>query len=379
LQRLRANSSALEEQSVADGQLSDPQLIVGVANVPTNSFSFTQDDMTMVNVGLQQSFPRGHSLAIKSKQTKALANAEQRKVQEQAVMLLRNVRETWLDLYYWVRVKQVINENRSLYQHLFKGTESQYSLGKASQSEVLQLRLELSRLDDQYAQTEQRIDVLRAQLGRWVGAEQANRSLTQSLPNWPNPPSISAMKTQLEQHPLLKVDTANIEAARDQLAYAKEQYKPGVVVDVGYGIRQGTFSDGSGMKRSNFAAAQVTVDLPFFTSNRQDRSAQASAYQLEASALDRDIHYKDLTKELMEKYAIWRGLSQRDNLYHKKILPESIQNSKAAVLAYKNATTDLSTVLRAYSNNLSIQLEQLQIQVERAKTRAALLYLEGVS
>jgi hypothetical protein len=54
LQRLRANTGALEEQAVADGQLSDQQLIVGAANVPTNSFSFTQDDMTMVNVGLQR-------------------------------------------------------------------------------------------------------------------------------------------------------------------------------------------------------------------------------------------------------------------------------------------------------------------------------------
>jgi outer membrane protein TolC len=378
LQRLRANSGALEEQAVADGQLSDPQLIVGAANVPTNSFSFTQDDMTLVNVGLQQSFPRGHSLAMKSKQTKALATAEQRKIQEQASMLLRNVREAWLDLYYWTQVAHVIQENRAIYRDLLKGTKSQYILGKASQSDLLQLQLEYSRLNDQSAQTEQRIDVLRAQLGRWLGEDQANRPLTRILPLWPNPPPFNVMKTRLQSHPLLKVDLANIEAARDQVAYAKEQYKPGLLLDVGYSQRQGRFTDGSG-RRTNFVGAQVTVDLPFFTSNRQDKSLHASAYQLEASELDRDIHYKDLIKELTAQYAIWNSLSTRDSLYRKQLLPESRQNSKAAVLAYKNATTDLSTVLRAYSNNLTIQLEQLQIQVERTKTRSALLYLEGMS
>jgi outer membrane protein TolC len=379
LLRLRANAGALEAQSVADGQLSDPQLIVGAANVPTNSFSFTQDDMTMVNVGLQQSFPRGHSLAMKSKQTRALATAEDRKVQEQAAMLMRNIRETWLDLYYWIQVAHVINENHTLYRRLLKSTESQYVSSKASQSDLLQLKVEVSRLNDQSVQTQQRIDVLRAQLGRWLGEDQANRPLTRMLPMWSNPPNIEVMKQRLQEHPLLKVDLANIEAARDQVAYAKEQYKPGWMLDVGYGIRQGTYMDRSGMKRSNFVGAQVTVDLPFFTGNRQDKSLRASAYQLQASELDREIHYKDLIKELTVQYAMWHSLSQRDSLYHKQLLPEARQNSKAALLAYQNTTTDLTTVLRAYSNNLTIQLEQLQVQVERAKARAALLYLEGVT
>lgn len=101
LQQLQANADSLRAQAVADGQWADPQLIVGAANVPTNSFSFNQDDMTMVQFGLQQSFAPGHSLAMKSKKTNALAKAQQEKIQEQVAMLLRNVRETWLDLYYW--------------------------------------------------------------------------------------------------------------------------------------------------------------------------------------------------------------------------------------------------------------------------------------
>lgn len=379
LQKLRANAGALQEQSVADGQFSDPQLIVGAANVPTNSFSFTQDDMTMVNVGLQQTFPRGHSLAMKSKQTRALATAEERKVQDQAAMLLRNVRETWLDLYYWSRAAKVVRENQALYQRLLKSTESQYINSKASQSDVLQLQLELSRLNDQSAQIQQRVDILRAQLGRWVGSTEANRPLFSELPRWSNPPPMNIMQMRLQEHPLLKVDLANIEAALDQVAYAKEQYKPGWMLDVGYGIRQGTYMDGSGRTRSNFVGAQVTVDLPFFTSNRQDKTLRASAYQLQATEFEREIHYKDLMKELTAQYAIWQSLSKRDNLYHKKLFPEAQQNSKAALLAYKNATTDLNTILRAYSNELTIHLEQIQIEVERAKSRAALLYLEGVT
>jgi len=381
LERFQANSQALEQQSIADGQLPDPKLIAGAINVPTDTFSFTQDDMTMVEVGLEQSFPPGHSLAVKSKQTQALAIAEQRKAQEQIALLIRNVRETWLNLYYWERAAQVVRENRSLYQHLFKVAESQYSVGKGNQSDVLQVQLELSRLDDQNVQIQQQIDSLRAQLGRWIGQAEADRPLTFSLPNWPNPPTLSLLQCRLQQHPLLKVDSANIEAARDEVAFAKEQYKPGFMVDVGYGIRQGNMMEMNRMPtpRSDMVTAQVTVDLPLFTRNRQDRRLSASSYRFEAAELDQQIHYRDLLKDLTAQYAIWQDLSQRESLYRKQLVPEALQNSKAALLGYQSATTDLTTVLRAYNSELTIQLEQIQIEVERAKTRAALFYLEGIT
>lgn len=377
LKQLQANANSLQAQSIADGQWSDPQLIVGAANVPTNSFSFNQDDMTMMQVGVQQAFAPGHSLAMKSKKTKALATAQQEKIQEQAAMLLRNVREAWLDLYYWRQAAKIVHENRSIYRRLLKATESQYSSGKGTQSDVLQIQVELTRLNDQNAQVEQRIDVLRAQLGRWIGADAANRVLSNSLPGWTNPPPMPALQARLLQHPLLKVDSANIEAARDEVSYAEEQYKPGWLLDVGYSVRQGRFQDGQ--PRSNFVGAQITVDLPLFTGSRQDQKLRASAYQLTSTQLDRDVHYKDLLKELTAQYAIWKSYSKRENLYRHQLLPEATQNSKAALLAYQSTTTDLTTVLRAYSNQLTIRLEQTQIQVERAKARAALLYLEGVT
>lgn len=377
LKQLQANADSLDQKAVADGQWSDPQFIVGAANVPTPSYSFTQDDMTMMQLGLQQTFAPGHSLAMKSKQTKSLANAQQQKIQEQAAMLLRNVRETWLDLYYWKQAAIIIHKNRSLYQKLLKASESQYSAGKINQSDVLQIQVEFTRLKDQSVQIQEHIDILQAQLGRWIGSSAANRPLMNTLPHWPNPPPLNTLQVRLLQHPQLKVDMANIEAASHGVAYAREQYKPGWMLDLGYSVRKGRMQDGQ--SRSNFVGAQVTVDLPLFTGNRQDRELSASASQLNATKYDRDIHYKDLLKELNTQYAIWNSLTKRENLYRHHLTLESRQNSKSALLAYQDATTDLNTVLRAYSNALIIHLEQIQIQVERVKARAALLYLQGVT
>lgn len=131
--------------------------------------------------------------------------------------------------------------------------------------------------------------------------------------------------------------------------------------------------------RSNMVTAEVSMDLPVFTKNRQDKQLQASNDDLEAAELTQQIHYRDLVKVLNEQYATWQRLSQRDRLYSEELMPEARQNAKAALLAYQSATADLATVLRAYSNERDIELEQLDVQIEREKVRASLLYLEGLS
>ncbi|QLH42428.1 MAG: TolC family protein [Coxiellaceae bacterium] len=374
LQRLHANAEALEQQAVADGQLPDPQLMAGAINVPTDSFSFTQDEMTMIEAGLQQSFPPGHSRRYKSAQTKAMAEAERRQMHDQALVLLQDVRTTWLGLYYWTHAKQVIRANRQLLAYLVKATLSQYKVGNANQADVLQAQVELTRLDDQAVQIDQQIALLKAQLGRRIGQEQANRPLTAALPHWPAPPPLSQLAETLQQHPLLSVDAAKIQASEAQVAYAKEQYKPGFMIDAGYGFRQGTMN---GSPRSDMVGAQLTIDLPIFTHQRQDKRLQSSTSQLVASQLDQQIHYRDLAEVLHSQYATWELLAQRETLFRQRLIPEAEQNAKATLRAYQSATIDVTPVLKAYGTKLDTELQLLQIQVERTKARAMLLYLQG--
>lgn len=377
LQRFQATNQSLQQQAIADRQLTDPQLVAGVINVPTNNFSFTQDEMTMKQIGVQQLFPRGHSLKVKSQQTEALAHSETRKLQGMTLTLVRNVRETWLELYYWTKALHVLKENRSLYKNLLKVTESIYQTGKINQSAVLQVQLELSKLNDQAIQIEQQIQVLRAQLARWIGINQNTRPLALTLPHWPNPPTLEQLHKRLQQHPVLQADTANVDASRYEVAYAKEQYKPGWLLGVGYGFRQGNMANG--MPRSDMLTAQVTMDLPIFTANRQNRQVMAGYNRLQATKLEQQIHYRDLQQALSTQYTIWTHLSSRETVYKTQVIPTAKQNARAALIAYQNTTAELTNVLQAYSSVLTLNLELIQLQVNRAKSHATLLYLEGNS
>ena len=104
----QAKSRALEQSAIAAGQFSDPKLMLGTLNVPVDTFNFSQEPMTQIQVGLQQSFPRGHSLHFRSLQKQDLSAAESESAQTMKLMVLQNVRLSWLDLYYWLNARTII-------------------------------------------------------------------------------------------------------------------------------------------------------------------------------------------------------------------------------------------------------------------------------
>ena len=59
LKQLEAKQQVFEQQSIFEGQLSDPKLLLGAKNLPVDTFDLGQEAMTQMQVGLQQSFPHG--------------------------------------------------------------------------------------------------------------------------------------------------------------------------------------------------------------------------------------------------------------------------------------------------------------------------------
>ena len=90
------------ERAVSEGQLPDPQLIVGAINVPTDTFDLSQDDMTMTAIGVRQAFPPGTTRALRTQRAGHNLTRAQALLELEHRTLVRNVRHTWLELYYLV-------------------------------------------------------------------------------------------------------------------------------------------------------------------------------------------------------------------------------------------------------------------------------------
>jgi outer membrane protein TolC len=370
----RARAQALGEAAVAEGQLPDPRLKAGVANLPLDTFRLNQQDMTQVVVGVEQSFPPGDTLRYRQRQGEWQSAAEQAGAQDTTRKLVRDVRSGYLELFYQLQADRIVAETRATFDRLVDITRAQYATGRVTQQDVLGASLELARLDDRATQIRNAVENERAALGKWLG-EAVNRPLDDRLPELPPLPPREMLLAALTQHPAIRAESARIESESQAVRIAREQYKPGWSVGVEYGQRYG--QDASGDPRPDMLTAMVSVDLPLFPGQRQDRRLAASLQEAEAARFSRADRLRELGEMLETEYANWQRLGERGALYDTRLLPEADANAEAALNAYQSGVTDFGTLMRADITDLDVRLEVLRVRVERLQAQARLLYLAG--
>ncbi|MDH3986301.1 MAG: TolC family protein [Gammaproteobacteria bacterium] len=372
----QARSLALQDSAIADGQLPDPQLRTGIYNLPTDNFHINEEPSTQLRLGLQQAFPRGKTLHYRQRQGEWQAKAATASAALGARQLALDVRRYFLELYYQTRAGAIVAETRALFSQLVDITRAHYATGRVSQQDVLNASLELARLDDRSTRILNAADINRATLMKWIG-EAASLPVNSNFPALPTPAAQAVIQAGLPQHPAIRIQTARLEAENQSVSIAREQYKPGWSAGLEYRKRFGEDPDGD--DRSDMMAAMLTVDIPLFTKNRQDKRLSASIQQASSLQLKRTDRLRELKQQLDTDYANWQRLGERAVLYQSQLLQAASANAQASLNAYQSSVTEFTTLMRARITDLDVRLADLRIRVDRAKAQASLLYLDGES
>ena len=376
VERLLAERRATAEDAVAAGELPDPRLKFGAIGVPVDSFELGQEPMTQVQVGVVQAFPPGNTRQLRSEQALQRATALEARAVDQQLRILQSVRETYVALFAEARARRLLLDTRAKIAELRDLVLDYYGTGRAAQQEVLRAEVELARIEERLARTAQNEARLRGQLAAWI-TEAAWEPLPERWPEFPELPARSAVVADLAGHPAVDALEAELAAADLGIDVAREQYKPGVSVDLTYGARAGTGADGRG--RPDLLSAMVMVDLPVFRDRRQDRTLAASQARYDAATEARADLMRRLRAMIDGAYAALDRLDQRLGLFDDRLLPDAGRNTEAALDAYQSAVGDLTALMRAEITEYELQLEHLRARAERLQLLAQILYLEGRS
>ena len=365
---------SLSAQSIADGQLKDPKLQLGLNNMPTDSFEFDQENMTQFKVGITQQFPSGNSLNIKQQKTKKQAELFLSKISDRKLSIIKEVRLTYFEIYYWEKAKKTIKQNKRLFSQLVNIVQSMFSVGRNNQQDLIRAQIELSRLDDRIIKITQKINTRRSKLSRWIGAKNSSHALTEQLPELVIP-AISDDFETLSQHffshpKILEIDK-QLEISRKDIELMKESYKPGWALNVSYGYRDNM---PNGNKRSDFLSAGVSIDLPLFTANRQDKRLLAKERSYQSLKDKRVEMLRKLVADLQQEVANEEQLKKRHTLYNNLLLPQTKQQTQASLLAYQSDRGNFADVMRAYIDDLNVKLDERRIAVDHLQSKAKILY-----
>jgi len=374
LRALSARSLSMSELSVASGKLPDPMLKLGFANLPTDSFNLGQEPMTQAVIAISQQFPRGQTRSLNSARVLESAARSDAEAQDRRQKIKLAVRQEFTRIYLHRERQRILQQSLVVFADLAEITRDYYATGRAQQQDVVQSQLELSKVEERLSRIGQQEEEARARLAESIG-EAAWMDLDPHWPEIAQPLPAQEIINSLNGHPRMRAWQHEIAKSKTSEEIARQAYKPGFAVDLAYGGRGGQNIDGS--DRSDLFSVFVTMDIPLFTNNRQDRVLASSIAETSATRYVRDDIYRSMKARVAENSASLARQQQRLELYQNNLLPQAAFNAEASFEAYQDAVDDLTTLMRARIGEYELKLDHASLRADEIMTRADLLYLQG--
>ncbi|AJR07887.1 TolC family protein [Photobacterium gaetbulicola] len=376
-QQIQFQADTISEMGVANSQLMDPKLRMGVNGLPVDSFAFDEDPMTNISVGLMQQFGRGNSLSLQHKQSQQQAGSVRKQADVRRLDVTQAITSAWIELAYLDQSYSLMKQNQALFRELTRYLSTNYGVGVSQAQDLIQAELQVSKVDEQLQSNRQMQQRLRAQLSEWLG-EQAWQVKATTYPKWQalqdyftNSPRDHYQA--LAAHPRIQVTDELIKSSETGVELANESYQPQFGVEVMYAYRQADRMDGS--PAPDLVSAFVTMDLPLFTEKRQDKKLSAAQHQVGAARTQRDLALKQMHAQVSAAAIDRDNIEQRLVRYRSMLLKQAKEKTQAIERGYQNNTSQLDEYIRAASEELAIELEQARLAADLQQANNTLAYL----
>lgn len=371
--------AALADEATAAATLPDPRMSLTAGNFPVDSFDIRQEPMTQLAVGLSQVFPRGDTLALAARRKLQLSRQQPLLRDNRRAKVAATVAQLWLDAYTAQESIRLIEADRALFDNLLDAARAGYATAVAGvrQQDVIRAQLELTRLEDRLTTLRQQQETAQTRLAEWIGSRGGSRLAAELPVDAPaSPVGIQASGQEryqrISHHPALLALDKQIAATATGVDLARQKFKPEWGLNAQYGYRD---SDLAGRDRADLFSVGLSVDLPIFTADRQDREVSAAIGHAEAIRTERQLLVRRLTAELETASRVLSRLDQRQALYAEQLLPQMAELAESSLAAYNNDVGDFAEAVRARIGELNARLEALVIAVQRQKTIAQINYL----
>jgi cobalt-zinc-cadmium efflux system outer membrane protein len=366
-----ASIDAAQSRTVSAGRLPDPQLIVGIDNLPVSgpdAYSTTADFMTMRKVGVAQSVPRSEKRHLQQQRARAevdLANAEN---VETRLDVAREAAQAWIRR---ATADVALAELQALESEVDLGAtaaRTAVSSGRGSSAEALAAEAAVARLKNRILKMRSEARQAQAELTRWVG-DSASRPLA-PLPTFDDlPVGPEALLSEPHLHGTILPYEARLAEARTDIALARAERRPDWSTELTFAKRGPAFS--------NMVSLQFTVGLPLFAKTRQNPVIAARNADLKRVEAERDAEIRMHTAELQQRAIEWQQLGAQLAQYSSELLPLARERSRVSLAGYRAGRSELRLALDAFEDEVNLLVERAALQNERGRAWAYLRYLQA--
>ena len=354
------------------GALPDPMLSVGVMNLTLPRFAFRESDFTEVDVELSQEFPWPGTLGARTRAARAEARGRESGVAARRREVTVRTAALYYRLRYVAAVRASLERQRALLGASVEIATARYATTSAPQSDPLQARVALARLDTEEVDLVQEDAELRAELRAL-----RNASPDDSIPvepirpeqlapfvHVPRPEAAGAVPESLAYHPRVAARLAAVDAAEQRARVERLGARPDFTLMTRYGARP---------LGSDFFSAFVGVRLPLFAGRKQHRLAEAAEADAGAARAAVVEETAALTADIRSTAARVAAGERRLRLLMDEVVPAARATAEASLRSYRVGQVDFLNVLAAEDARYRAELDAAK---EASEHRTHLIMLQ---
>ena len=378
IQAARKEQEAAEHRIAPAGTLDDPMLEAGLVSVPTDNFKLDREDMTMKMIGLSQRFPYPGKLKLRqdvaSKEAEAMAHGYREMVNRVA----RETKIAYFDLALVLESIRLTEKNKDILEQFLKIAEGRYSVGQATQADVLKAQTQLSKMVEELLKMARERPMFEAELLRALGRKSDSPT---PLPQSPDLREVRLAFDELHEEALrtrpqlMALQTTIAKAEKSAELMRKDAY-PDFDVRFSYGQRD-RMPDGA--RRPDMVNLIVAINLPVWREKKiNPRIAEAHAMREQAERMY-EAQRNELGMKLRQQLATAAQNMRSARLYRNEILPQAQLTVEAALAAYRVNRADVMTLLDSQMNVYNFEIAHAAAIVNYNKALAEVDLIVGKS
>ena len=322
--------------------LEDPMLMLKIQNgMVKDPLNFKMDQMTQKVIGISQQLPFWGKRDLKAEVAAKEADSYKWQVEERKLELRRMVAETYYQLYFTDKSREILEKNIAIIDVFITLAETKYSVGQGAQQDIFKAQVERSKMLEMGITLKQQRKSLQANLNALL--YRPADTPVGLIPNFEiKPVALSAdeLRTMaLENRPILKSLNSQIDKGKVGQKLAQKEFYPDFNVSFEYMQRDRfDMSDGADMY-----SLGVTFNLPVQKQRRQAMVAESSSEitmateEVNATKNSIDAGISDLLAQMERRKKLVE-------LYRTGIIPQAEQSLESASIGYRVNNVDFLTL-----------------------------------
>lgn len=358
----RAMARAAAARVRPAGALPDPMVSAGVMDLTLPRFAFRESDFTEVDLELSQEFPWPGTLGAKTQAARAEARARDADVAVRRREVTVRVAELYYRLRYVVTARTTLQRQRELLVAAVEIATTRYATGSAPQSDPLQARVAVARLDAEDADLAEQ----QANVGAELKALRNVRGVESLTIELIRPETVPLVlhgarrdavlaPDSLAAHPRLAARRAALEAAERTTRVEQLGGRPDFSITTRYGARP---------LGADFFSAFVGIRVPLWTGRKQSRLADAARADADAARAELDQETVTLEAELQAVQAGVASGETRLRLLTTQVIPSAWATVEAVLRSYRVGQAPFLNVLAAEDSLYRARLDAARVAAE---------------